>query len=120
MNNLDKLLKKATGRPWDTTHADDAEAGRFITGGEAVLVADAYPDSAQDLGLPEDAEWRANARLIVLAVNKLEACVETLRDLVAALSDSGLGTMPGDTMTDTRRAYEDARALLASIEEEAS
>ena len=42
-----------------------------------VLIADCYPDSADDYGLPED--YKANAALIVRAVNQHNRLVDALR-----------------------------------------
>lgn len=70
-----------TPGPWYTTWADDETKGRYIVSDTGVLIADAYPDTALDFGLPTEQEWKTNARLIA-AAPALFAALQALLEVV--------------------------------------
>lgn len=71
-------MSKHTLGPWTTTWADNPlEEGRYVIADpesdQPMLVADCWPDSPDDFGLPQVEEYQANARLIAAAPKMLEA-----------------------------------------------
>ena len=99
-------MSQHTPGPWTCKVRDDGAVG-FIVGPDNVLVADAYPDTHQDLALP--VSWRANARLIAAAPEMYQA-VQDIIDLLPKL-----GLLPASNAP-IARWYDMARALLAKVE----
>jgi len=62
-------MNKHTPGPWQVTRLH-GEPARAITNRDNVLVADCYPDTHEDLQLPQS--YQANARLIAAAPDLLE------------------------------------------------
>jgi hypothetical protein len=75
-----KTKQSITPGPWRTSYSDGDDNGRYVLDSNAVLIADCYADTALDLGLPDRAEYLANAQAIA-----------ALPDLIAALR-SALGS----------------------------
>jgi len=63
-------MNKHTPGPWQVTMLH-GEPARAVTNRDNVLVADCYPDTHEDLQLPQS--YQANARLIAAAPEMLEA-----------------------------------------------
>lgn len=105
----------ATARPWIVHDFTDAvqQCGHTPSPGDVTVSCD-HPATINVASMgpaltasPEEA--RANARLIVRAVNSHDELVAALRDLIAAY-DRALVLAPVDT------ALEDARAALSRAE----
>ena len=84
---------KHTPMPWwietSEEHGDGRPIiiGRAETSGEPTLIADMYPDSAMNVGVPDKAEADANALYIIKAVNCFEPLREALRHVIKASDD---------------------------------
>jgi len=68
-----------TPGPWRTTEQDE-DIARYVVSENNVLIADCYADTHLDFGLPEEKEYRANARLIAATPKLLKAAKKILED----------------------------------------
>ncbi len=53
-----------TSGEWHVRYSDGEDNERYVISREGVLIADCYADTHLELGLPNQEEYRANARLI--------------------------------------------------------
>lgn len=103
--STEEMLKKATGRPWETFHREDGQI--FVTTDEGCTIATFHGDESD----PDDWPSISNAALAVRAVNSFEAMREALKITagnIRSLGPAGAfdGLEPGDEPPKPYRAYE--------------
>ena len=101
-----------TPGPWTLTdHAGDPN--RFIVAEDGTLVADVYPDTHEDLSLPDD--YEANAHLLATSL-KMLAAVKAMREKYGRVHDALSDMIEGGRLR-KEHIPDDYQALVQYLED---